>query len=147
MKSRITRSFTFDEVQKIPLRHKAEKLTVRRQMSQVCERDKLLANLAADLANFLLGAFEKLVDQTEFVDDFKRGRMNCIAAKITQEVSVLLEDDYRNSGTRQQKPEHHSSRPTTDDATTGFDHARWLSRQCICCFHVRKTIKFLRPRV
>src|SRR2546430_12338100 len=52
--SRIPRSLVLDEIQKIPLRHKAEKLAVRRQVSQIGERDKLITDLPADLSDFLI---------------------------------------------------------------------------------------------
>ena len=53
----------FDEVEKIPLRHEAEKLTVRRQMSEVDERNHLIANLAAEFSDLLMRPLEKIFDQ------------------------------------------------------------------------------------
>src|SRR6266478_8018838 len=116
MKSRIVRGLILDEIQKIPLRHKAEKLAVGRQVSEVRERDRFLTNLAAEFSDLLMRAFEKLFDQTKFVDDFERGRMNRIPAKIAKEISMLLEHDHRDARARQQKPEHHSGRATTCNA-------------------------------
>src|SRR5437763_15396509 len=107
MKSRIARGLVLDEIQKIPLRHKAEKLAVRRQVSQIGERDKFIADLPADFSDFLMRPFEKLFDQAEFVDDFERRGMNRIAAKVAKEISMLLKHDYRDTRARQQKPEHH----------------------------------------
>ena len=41
--------------------------------------------------------------------------MNGVAAKIAQEVLVLLKDDDIDTGARQQHAEHHSGRTATDD--------------------------------
>src|SRR6266478_8898641 len=116
MKSRIVRGLILDEIQKIPLRHKAEKLAVGRQVSEVRERDRFITNLAAEFSDLLMRAFEKLFDQTELVDDFERGWMNRIAAKVAKEISMLLEHDHRDARARQQKPEHHSGRATAGNA-------------------------------
>ena len=62
MKSGIARGLILDEIQKIPLRHKAEKLAVRRQVSQIRERDKFIADLPANLSDFLMRTFEELFD-------------------------------------------------------------------------------------
>src|SRR6266550_3134407 len=94
MKSWIARGLILDEIQKIPLRHEAEKLAARRQVSQIRERDKFIADLPADLSDFLMRTFEKLFDQTKFVDDFERGWMNRVATEIAKKISMLLEDDH-----------------------------------------------------
>src|SRR5258706_13490427 len=113
MKIRIVCGLLLDEIQKIPLRHKAEKLAVRRQVSEVCERDRFITNLSAEFSDLLMRPFEELFDQAKFVDDFERRWMNRIAAKVAKEISVLLEHDYRDARARQQKPEHHSGWATT----------------------------------
>jgi hypothetical protein len=45
--------------------------------------------------------------------------MNGVAAKVAQEIGVLLKHDDVDSGTRQQEAEHEPARPAADDAATG----------------------------
>jgi hypothetical protein len=47
--------------------------------------------------------------------------MDRIAAKVAQKIGVLFQHDYIYSGARQQKAEHHSGRPSADDAALGLD--------------------------
>src|SRR5882724_422449 len=102
MKSRIARGLLIDKIQKIPLRHKAEKLAARWQVSQIRERNKFIAYLPADFSDLLMRTFEKLFDQTEFVHHFERGRMNRIAAKVAEEIGMLFEHDHRDARAGQQ---------------------------------------------
>jgi hypothetical protein len=55
-----------------------------------------------------MGAFEELVEDAQLMEDFKRGGMDRVAAKIAKEIPVLLEDDNRHAGTRQQPAQHHA---------------------------------------
>src|SRR5580692_4731908 len=60
----------------------------------------------------------------------KGRRMHRVAAKIAKEVVVLLEHRDGDARTRQQITQHHSSGPTADNATGGFDgfsrHTFWI---------------------
>ena len=53
----------FDEVEKMPLRHKAKKLTVGGQMSEIDHRNHLIANLSAEFSELLVRPLEKFFDQ------------------------------------------------------------------------------------
>ena len=64
---------------------------------------------------------QELVQQTEFVHQLERRGMDGVAAKIAQEIAVLLQHDDIDAGARQQKAEHHAGRPAADDATGGVD--------------------------
>jgi hypothetical protein len=44
--------------------------------------------------------------------------MNRIAPKIAIEIGVLLENDHRDTGSREQIASHHSRGPATDDHAT-----------------------------
>ena len=87
-------------------------------MREIGERDKFVAKLTADLSDFLVRTFEEFIEQAEFVDDFEGRRMNRVAAKITKEVSVLLEDDDLDAGPRQQETQHDSGRAAAGNAAT-----------------------------
>ena len=45
--------------------------------------------------------------------------MDGVAAKVAQEVGVLLEHDDVDAGARQQEAEHKPARPAADDTATG----------------------------
>src|SRR5215471_14187750 len=109
------------EIEKVPLWHEAEKLAVGRQMCEVCQRNKLIANLAADLSDFLVRSFEKLIEQAEFIDHFESRRMDRVAAKVAEKIGVLFEHDYIDTCPREQKPEHYTGRSTADNAAAGAD--------------------------
>jgi hypothetical protein len=47
-------------------------------------------------------SLEELVEDAQLVQNFERGGMDRVAAEIAKKVPVLLEDDDRHAGTRQQ---------------------------------------------
>jgi hypothetical protein len=47
--------------------------------------------------------------------------MDGIAAKVAQEIRVLLEHDDIDAGTREQEAEHHPGRPAAGNAASGAD--------------------------
>jgi hypothetical protein len=47
--------------------------------------------------------------------------VNCVAPKISQKVSVLLQHDDLDAGTSQQKTQHHPGGPSADDAALGLE--------------------------
>src|SRR5262249_215403 len=117
LESRIGPGLIRQEIEKIPLRHEAEKLTMRRQVREIGERDHLITNLAPDLSDFLIRPFEKFFDQTKFVNDLECRWMYCVAAKVAQKVRVLLQHHHFDAGAGKQKAEHHARRATTGEAT------------------------------
>ena len=48
--------------------------------------------------------------QAELDHQLKRRGMNRVAAKIAEEIGVLLQHRHMNAGAREQKPEHHPGR-------------------------------------
>lgn len=58
---------------------------------------------------------QKGIEKAEFAHNFQCGRMNRIAAKIAQEVSVFFEHDDIDALAGEQKPCHHSRRSSSDD--------------------------------
>src|SRR5215831_61128 len=64
------------EIEEVPLRHEAEEFTMRRQVSQIGKRNKVITDLAADLPDFLVRAFKKIIEQAEFIDHFESRRMD-----------------------------------------------------------------------
>ena len=64
--------------------------------------------------------FQESVDQSEFVHHLQRGGMHGVAAKIAEEVGMLLEHHDVDAGASEQVTEHHAGRPAADDAATCF---------------------------
>ena len=60
MKSGIELGFFRDEVQKFPLRHQADKFTVRGQMRKIPDGDCEVVHLSADLRKLLMRAAQKV---------------------------------------------------------------------------------------
>jgi hypothetical protein len=93
-------------------------------MRKVRERNGFIADLSNGLVQLLMRAFKKVFEQTQLVHQLERGRMNRVTAKVTQEILVLLKHDDFDAGARQQKAEHHSRRPTADNAAACFHYGR-----------------------
>jgi hypothetical protein len=55
-----------------------------------------------------MGQSQKLLQQTEFLENLKRGRMYRVAAKIAEEVLVLFEHCNLHAPARQKISEHHA---------------------------------------
>jgi hypothetical protein len=65
-------------------------------------------DLSGEGIKLLMGTPQKFIQQTQFIYHFKSRRMNRIAAKIAQEISVLFEHCDFDSRPREQKTQHHS---------------------------------------
>jgi hypothetical protein len=78
-------------------------------------------NRSSDFRQFLMRTAQELVEKPELVHQFECGWVNCVAPEITQEIRVLLEHKYIDSGASQQEAEHHSGRASACYAATHFD--------------------------
>ena len=121
LKTWITPALLDDEVQKIPLRHQREKLAMGWKMSEVGDLEHVVANLAGKFRHLLMRAPQELLQKTKFMDQLQRGRMNGVATKIAQKVSVLFEDNNIHTRASQQKTKHHSSGASANDAASRID--------------------------
>jgi len=90
-------------------------------MSKVRKRNELVAYLSADLFDFLVRAFEKIIQQAKFVNHFESRRVDRIAAKVAEEIGMFLQHNRIDSRPRQQKAEHYAGWSTTHDAAAGAD--------------------------
>jgi len=60
--------------------------------------------------------------------------MHGVAAKVAEEISVLLQHHDLDAGASQEIAEHHAGRPAADDAAADFHRARGgllIGRGCI----------------
>src|SRR5215831_7686081 len=71
VKAREFLSLLSKEVEEIPLRHETEKFTMSRQVGQIGQRNKVITDLAADLPDFLVRAFEEFTEQAKLMDHFE----------------------------------------------------------------------------
>jgi hypothetical protein len=99
----------------------AQKVAVSRQMREIRDGDGFAADLAGKLSHFLMRAFQELVQNAEFIHDFKRGWMDCVAPEITQKVRVFLEHENVNALARKEEAQHHPGRTASSDATASVD--------------------------
>src|SRR5471030_3004596 len=98
--------FTADEIEKIPLRHKRDELALRWQMTEVSQRGLFPINFAIQFFGTLMRKLQEFVEKTQPPDDLQRRRVNGVAAKIAQEIGVLLQYRDAYAFARQQIPEH-----------------------------------------
>src|SRR5882672_1357737 len=79
-------------------------------------------------SHFLMRQSQKLIEHPQLAHQLQRGRMDGVAAKIAEEITVLFEHDHLNAGSREQQPEHHSSRAAAGDTTGSSDLLRLTLR-------------------
>ena len=104
----VTPAVLHEKIKEIPLRHECEKLAVRRNVRKIPERHHVWSDHGCQVRDFLVGPSQEIVEQAEFVHELQCRGVDRIAAKIAQEIAVLLEDGHRDSGSCQEKPEHHA---------------------------------------
>src|SRR5579872_1016684 len=59
---------------------------------------------------------EQLIDESQIVEHLQGGWVHRVAAEVTQEIFVFLEDQRVDAGARQQEPEHHAGGAASSDA-------------------------------
>src|ERR1700731_1203361 len=116
MKSGKLFRFFREKIQKIPLRHQRDKFAVCRHVREVANDDVGTFDASPEFTHLIVRQRKKFLQQSELKENVERGGMDRIAAKVPQEVGVLFDDDDFDAGTRQEKSEHHASRPSTHDA-------------------------------
>src|SRR5580698_5787432 len=96
-------------------------MAVSPQVGEIRNRDSFAPDLATKFRHLLMRALQKLIQNAEFVHDFKRRRMDGIAAEITKKIRVFLEHDNVNALARKEKAQHYAGGTTSDDATASVD--------------------------
>ena len=79
-------------------------------MREISERETGIADLSAELADFLVGQLEEVVEYAELVENLECGWMNGVAAKVAKEIGVFLEYANGNAGACEEKAQHHTRR-------------------------------------
>ncbi len=79
------------------MRHHRDVGRANRKVRQVRHLGAKLAELHRQLLDLVVRQLEKTIEQTKLAHHFHRRRMNGIATKISQEISVLLQHDDLNA--------------------------------------------------
>ena len=93
-------------------------LTLSRR--EIGDPHRLAAEHPLHLLQALMRQFQEAVDQPELVHHLQRRGMHGVAAKIAEEVGVLLQHHDIDAGASEQVTEHHAGRAAADDAATYF---------------------------
>ena len=121
IEARVAPAVRGEKIEKIPLRHQRDELAVGRHVGQIDELHAFVADLTAQPLDLLVRQLEELVEQPELVHQLQRRGMDGVAAKVAQEIRVLLEHDDIDAGAREQEAEHHPGRSAAGDAASGAD--------------------------
>src|SRR5262249_14244628 len=81
----------------------------------VRDRDGLLADLGGERSGLLMRETQEFLEPAELVDYLEARGMHGVAAKIPQEIRVLLEHDHLDPGAREQQAQHHAGGPAARD--------------------------------
>src|SRR4030088_2999898 len=102
---RIALAAVGEEIEEVPLRHECDELAAGRQLREIREGVLVTAEVCAQSSGLLVRELEEVVEQAELAHDVQGRGMNGVAAKVAQEIGVLLKHDDVDSGTRQQEAE------------------------------------------
>ena len=75
----------------------------------------------ADAGGLLVRPLQELVQEPQLVQHLEGRRVNRVAAKVPEEVSVLLQDHDVDPSPRQQEAQHHPGRTTAGDAALSIE--------------------------
>ena len=119
-----------DEIEEIPLRHECDELALGGQVREVREWEIEAREIRIQPSHFLVRMPEEVVEQSQFVHNFERGRVDGVATKVAQEVRVLLQHNDIDAGTSEEEAEHHPGRPAACDTTLSLNNLRSCRHAC-----------------
>jgi hypothetical protein len=97
---------------------------MRRQVRKVRDYHCGVVYYASDGGEFLVGAEEEIVEDSEFVHQFKRGRVNGIASEIAEKVGVFFEDLNIDTGAGEEEAQDHAGGSAAGYAARGLEGLR-----------------------
>src|SRR5262245_17421530 len=71
---------------------------------------------------------QELIEHTQLMHQLQGGRMDGVAAKIAEEITVLFKHDHFNTGAGKKQTEHHAGGTAAGDTTSGSDLSRVMRR-------------------
>ena len=114
-----------EEIEKVPLRHERDELAMRGEMAEVSDLKLESSDDAAYGIELLVRQFQKVFEESEFVQKLECRGMNGVATEVTEEVLVFLEHRDGDSGAREQIAKHHPGRAAADHAASCFEGSNW----------------------
>ncbi len=104
-----------DEVEEVPLRHQRDVLVRSGQPGHVGDLCDALVELHLGALHAALRQRGEALAEPELVEQREGGCVHGVAAEVTQEVGVLLEDRDLDPGPGHEKPEDEPGRAAADD--------------------------------
>src|SRR6266700_8218857 len=68
----------------------------------------------------------ELIEQPQFVHQFKRGRMDGVTTEIAVKIGVLFQDCHGHASPREQITSHHTSRSPANDHAASLEFLRLI---------------------
>ena len=113
-----------DQVEQIPLRHHRDVgMGLRPEATEVDEGVEIAVDVELPPLDDTVRQSVEPFEEAELVEQAHGDRVHGVAAKVTQEVGVLLQHGHVDAGARQHQPQKQSSRAAPDD------------RACRCIAH------------
>lgn len=94
-------------------------------MGEIYWRKSVAVNHNVERVNMALMDGVESLPKPQLIDQINGGRMNRVTAKVTKEVTVFLQHHGVDTGTREQKPEHHAGRSASHNAAPSGDRRAW----------------------
>jgi hypothetical protein len=125
MEARIAPRLLGEKIEEVPLRHQRDETAARGQLRKIRERYAILADLAGELAHFLMRPLEELVEHAKLGHDSERRRVNGVAAEVAKEIGVFLQHPNVDAGTSEEIAQRHAGGAAPGDTTAGGDGFSW----------------------
>jgi len=90
-----------------------------RQTAEVGGEDAFPTNSKFESLLLLVGQAQEVLEDAEFVHQFERRRVYCIASEVAEKVGVPFEGHDVHAASGKEITEHHSCGSADDDATRG----------------------------
>ena len=108
-----------EKVEEVPLGHQRDEFATGWQLPEIRECILVAAEICAERGLLMVRQLQEVVEQAELAHDVEGRGMDGVAAKVAQEVSMLLEHDNVDAGAREQEAEHEPAGSAADNTTTG----------------------------
>src|SRR5690348_7217704 len=80
-----------EKIEEIPLRHQRDEAALHRQVAGVGDGDLAVGDARGERAHLIMRTLQEFVEKPEFAEQLESRRMDRIAAKIAEEIGVLLQ--------------------------------------------------------
>ncbi len=112
-----------EEFEEVPLRHQGDEVGLSGKAREVCERKATVAEGDREARHLLMRNGQEGFEEAELPHQLESGWMDCVAAKVAEEVLVFFEHGDLNPGAGQEEAEHYAGWTSTDDAAGGRERA------------------------